>query len=146
MSIDDGSQLTRRTFYAASAGIAMLGFSRISGAAEPGAAAAEPGADEPITQLAKFKLNMEKEKEALEALKEMCAAVEKDEPGVLAYLCHRSSKHPEELVFFEVYKDEEALKAHGKTAHMGKLRGAFLSYFRPPIEVTRLDRIAGFMR
>lgn len=139
MSIDKDKQLTRRSFQVASAGIAMLGFSRI-------AVAAEPGASEPITQLAKFKLNMEKEKESLEALKEMCAAVEKEEPGVLAYLCHRSSKHPEELIFFEVYKDEEALKAHGKTAHMGKLRGAFLTYFRPPLEVTRLDRVAGFTR
>ena len=44
---------TRRGFYAASAGLATLGFSRLAVAAE-----GETGAM--ITQLAKFKLNLEK--------------------------------------------------------------------------------------
>lgn len=70
--------------------------------------------------------------------------MEENEPGVLAYICHRSVKNPDEIVFFEVYKDEEALKAHGKTPHMGKMRMAFATLFRPPLEVTRLDRIRGF--
>ncbi|MCP6769481.1 antibiotic biosynthesis monooxygenase, partial [Klebsiella pneumoniae] len=82
---------------------------------------------------------MEKEADALQALKDLCAAVEKDEPGVLVYLCHRSVKNPDELVFFEVYKNEDALKAHGTTPHMAKLRTAFASLFRPPLEWTRLD-------
>lgn len=68
------------------------------------------------------------------------------EPGVLAYICHRSAKKPDELVFFEVYKDEEALKAHGKTPHMAKMAAAFATLFRPPVEVTRLDRVGGFTR
>jgi len=99
-----------------------------------------------ITQLAKFNLNMEKEAEGLQALKELCTAVEENEPGVLAYICHRSVKNPDELVFFEVYKDDEALKAHSKTPHMGKMRMAFATLFRPPLEVTRLDRVGGFTR
>ncbi len=133
------SLLTRRGFCAAGAGLATIGFSRLAGAAEGDTSSA-------ITQLAKFKLNMDKEAEALQALKDLCAAVEKDEPGVLAYVCHRSVKNPDELVFFEVYKDEEAMKAHGKTPHMAKMRTAFVTLFRPPIEVTRLERIAGFTR
>ncbi|MBI2826496.1 MAG: antibiotic biosynthesis monooxygenase [Planctomycetia bacterium] len=132
--------LNRRNFCAASAvGIAAFGFNRVAGAA---AAAA----DAPITQLAKFKLNMEKEEEGLQALKELCTAVEQNEPGVLAYVCSRSAKNPDELVFFEVYKDEDALKAHGKTAHLGKLRAAFATLFRGPLELTRLDRVGGFTR
>lgn len=120
--------------------MATLGFTRCLAADET------PGDAKPITQIAKFKLNMEKEAEAIKALEEMCKAVEETEPGVLAYVCHRSSKHPDEVVFFEVYKDDQALKAHGKTPHMGKLRAAFLTLFRPPLELTRLDRIAGFTR
>ena len=133
------NRLTRRTFCAASAGLAAFGFNRM-------AAAAEPEAGKVITQLAKFKLNMEKEAEGLQALKELCAAVEKNELGVLVYLCHRVTKKPDELVFFEVYKDQEALKAHSKTPHFAKLRSGFASLFRLPLEVTRLDRVAGYAR
>ena len=138
MSVSEGL-VSRRGFCAAGVGLTTIGFSRLAVAGE-----AEDGAT--ITQLAKFKLNLEKEAEGLQALKDLCAAVEKDEPGVLAYICHRSSKNPDELVFFEVYKDEEALKAHGKTPHMGKMRTAFVTLFRPPIEVTRLERVGGFTR
>jgi quinol monooxygenase YgiN len=138
MRVSEGL-LTRRGFCAAGAGLATIGFSRLAGAAE-----GETGPM--ITQLAKFKLNMEKEADGLQALKELCTAVEENEPGVLAYMCHRSVKNPDELVFFEVYKDEESLKAHGKTPHMGKMRMAFATLFRPPLEVTRLDRIGGFAR
>jgi len=70
--------LTRRNFFAASGGLATIGFSRL-------ASAAEPETSQMITQVAKFKLNMEKEAEGLQALKELCTAVEENEPGVLAY-------------------------------------------------------------
>jgi len=131
--------LSRRSFCVAGAALATFGFSRP-------AAAAEGAAGTSITQIAKFKLNTEKEEEGLQLLKEMCAAVEKEEPGVLTYICHRSAKTPDEIVFFEIYKDEEAMKAHGKTPHIAKLRTAFGGLFRPPVEVIRLDRIGGFSR
>jgi quinol monooxygenase YgiN len=132
--------LSRRNFVAAgAAGIATIGFIRPADAADP-----EPA--KVISQLAKFKLKMDKEAEGVQALKDLCAAVEKNEPGVLAYICHRSTKNPEEVIFFEVYKDEDAMKEHGKTPHMAKLRTAFVTLFSPPLEVTRLDRIGGFTR
>lgn len=134
------SVLTRRNFCAAGAGLATFGFTRLAGAAEGDAGAT-------ITQIAKFKLNMDKEEEGLKTLKELCAAVEKEEPGVLTYICHRSTKNPDEIVFFEIYKDEEAMKAHGKTPHIAKLRaGIGNGLFRVPIEVIRLDKVAGFDR
>lgn len=138
MSNHAGS-LNRRAFCAASAGLAAIGFTRE-------ARADEPAADAPITQIAKFKINMEKETEAIAALKELCKAVEENEPGVLAYICHRAVKTPEDLVFFEVYKDEAAMKAHNGTPHMAKMRTSFLELFKPPLEVTRLSRIGGFTR
>lgn len=133
--------LNRRGFCAVGAGLATFGFNRLVSAAE-----GEGETGETITQIAKFKLNMEKEAEGVEALEELCAAVEKDEPGVLAYICHRSAKNPDELVFFEVYKDKEAMKAHGKTPHMAKMQKSFAMLFKPPLEVTRLDRVGGFTR
>jgi quinol monooxygenase YgiN len=132
-------RLSRRTFCASSAGLAAFGFTRL-------ATAAEPETGKAISQIAKFKLNMDKEAEAIAALKELCAAVEKNEPGVLIYLCHRATKKPDELVFFEVYKDEEALKAHTKAPALAKLRKNFTTLFRLPLEVTRLDRVGGFAR
>jgi quinol monooxygenase YgiN len=132
-------RLSRRAFCAASAGIATFGFNRL-------ATAADTDSGKTITQLAKFKLNTEKEAEAIQTLKDLCAAVEKTEPGVLIYLCHRSAKKPDEVVFFEVYRDEEAYKAHGKSPHLAKLRKGFATLFRPPVEVARLDRVGGFAR
>jgi quinol monooxygenase YgiN len=132
-------RLSRRTFCAASAGLATFGFNRV-------AAAADADSDKVISQIAKFKLNINKEAEAIAALKELCAAVEKDEPGVLIYLCHRMAKKADELVFFEVYKDEAAFKAHGRSPHLAKLSKSFTTLFRLPLEVTRLDRIGGFAR
>ena len=52
----------------------------------------------------------------------------------------------DEVVFFEVYKDEQALKDHGKTPHMGKLRASFAMLFRLPLDVVKLDRLGGFTR
>jgi quinol monooxygenase YgiN len=140
----DAIGLTRRGFCKVSAAgaagtVAAIGFHRPARAADEDTAGT-------ISQIAKFKLNMEKEAEGLEALKELCKAVEENEPGVLAYVCHRSSKKPEELVFFEVYKDEAAMKAHGAAPHLGKIRKLFGTVFLPPLEVTRLDKIGGFTR
>jgi quinol monooxygenase YgiN len=130
---------SRRSFCAAGVGLATLGFNRM-------AQAADGDTDETITQIAKFKLNMDKEEEGLKVLQELCAAVEANEPDVLAYICSRSAKNPDELVFFEVYKNEEALQAHGKAPHMGQVRKAFGTLLLPPLEITRLDRIGGFAR
>jgi quinol monooxygenase YgiN len=139
MNVDRGS-FSRRTFCAASAGLAAFGFNRLAVAGD-----AETG--KTISLLARFKLNMEKEAEAIQTLKELCAAVEKNEPGALVYLCSRVAKKPDEIVFFEVYKDEEAFKAHSKAPHLAKLRKGFVTaLFRPPLELTRLDRVGGFAR
>lgn len=134
----------RRSFCATSATAvgavaASFGFNRL-------ARAEDTDDDEMITQIAKFKLNMKNEEEAVQALQEMCSAVEESEPDVLIYICHRSEENPEEVVFFEVYQNADALKAHSATPHMKKLGGSFLKYFVPPLEVTRLDRIGGFSR
>ena len=102
MTIDRGL-LTRRAFCAA---VRAWRRSVLAGRSS----ASEVGAGKTVSQIARFKLVPAQEEKALAALREMCAAVEKNEPGVLAYLCHRSEKKHDELVFFEVYRDEAALK------------------------------------
>lgn len=99
------------------------------------------------TVIARFKVQPGKEAEAEEALKEMAAAVEANEPGALAYIVHRSQADPAEVIFFEVYADRDAFKAHTQTPHMaafqGKLAGlADLS----TVKIDRMDRFAGFVR
>ncbi len=131
---------TRREFVAASAGaaaVAAFGFNRIAQAQDD---------DELITQIVKFKIMEGQEDAAVELLQTLTAAVEKEEPGVLAYIAHRSKKDPSEVVFFEIYKDQAAVTAHGTTPHMAELRQKFASTFVPPLDVQPLDRVGGFTR
>ena len=100
-----------------------------------------------ITQIARFKVKEGNEAEAEEKMKEMVAAVEANEPGVVTYLLHKNQKDPAEFVFFEVYEDDAALEAHGKTDHMGKMRETFVALADPStMKIERLDRVAGVVR
>ena len=125
---------------AATAGAAGLGFVR------PAAAVSDSSSW--ITQTARFKLNPDNADAALDGLRTLVAAVEKEEPGVLAYICHRSTKDTDEILFFEIYQNEEALKAHGAMPHLGVLRQNFATWFKADggVDITRYDRIAGFTR
>ena len=98
-----------------------------------------------VTIIARFKMQAGKEDEALERLTKMVSAVQAQEQGALAYICHRSQDDPSEIVFFEVYAD--ALQAHGQTSHMGEFRGAFARLFdASQVKIERLERVAGFVR
>lgn len=105
-----------------------------------------------ITQLAKFRIDPERREEAVAALAELASAVEEKEPGVLAYIPHLVAGDDTQVVFFEVYEDQAALDDHGQQPHLQKLRESFgAGLFRPlseetPVEIVRLDRIAGFWR
>jgi quinol monooxygenase YgiN len=129
---------------AAVAAVAGIGFSRL--------AAAEVDPSKIITQTATFRLDPAKEAEAVAALTELAKAVEANEPGVLAYIPHRVASDPTQIVFFEVYADEAAMKNHGQQPHLAKLRDMFASgVFKPfseskPVDVVKLNRVAGFSR
>jgi quinol monooxygenase YgiN len=140
--MNENKNLTSRRDFIKATGAAGA-FAASIGFVRPAAAAVD---DKSITQLASFKLNMEKEAEAIATLQELCAGVEEHEPDVLAYICHRSEQEPDKVVFFEIYRDQAALQAHGTTPHMGKMRTAFATQFLPPLELTRLNRVAGFSR
>ncbi len=117
--------------------VATMGFNRMAQAAE---------GDELITQTAEFGMNTDKVDEARAALAELVKGVEAGEPDVLAYICHQGIEDPSQVYFFEVYKNEAALAAHGSTPHMAKFRPNFGTLLKPPFKITRFDRIEGFAR
>ncbi len=97
--------------------------------------------------VARFKVQAGKEDEALERLREMVGSVQAQEPGALAYICHRSQDDPSEIVFFEVYADDAALQAHGRTPHMGEFRAGFAQLFdASQVKIDLLERVDGFVR
>lgn len=99
-----------------------------------------------INLIARFKIQEGKEDEGVRQLQTMTNAVKDNEPGALAYMCHRSKEDPSEVVFFESYKDEDALKAHRKTEHMKQMGGVFPDLFVGPAKIELLDTVEGFMR
>jgi quinol monooxygenase YgiN len=63
-----------------------------------------------------------KEKEMEEALKKVVPQVAAEE-GTLMYALHRAKKDPTKFLFYEKYKDKEALNAHSSTTYFMELFG-----------------------
>ena len=100
-----------------------------------------------ITIIARLKILPGNESEAEEALADMAAAVEANEPGALAYLMHRSQRDPTDVTVFEVYADGEAFSAHGQTSHMAALQAKLAQVADlSTVKIERLERFAGFTR
>jgi quinol monooxygenase YgiN len=55
-------------------------------------------------------------------LKEQVAAVRKSEPGCLIYRPHRSTKDPDQFIFYEQYKDDAAFDNHRKNPILAEYR------------------------
>jgi autoinducer 2-degrading protein len=70
-----------------------------------------------------------KEDELIAAMKELAAAVRKNEPGALDYTFHRAQRDRSLFMVYEKYQDSEAMKAHMGSAHFqnaAKLFGSLL--------------------
>lgn len=99
------------------------------------------------TIIARIKIKEGKEDAALEALKKMAEGVEANEPGTLAYVIHKSIDDPSEIVFFELYKDDEAAKAHSGGDSMKAFQSGFADIFDvSQVKIERLERVAGVLR
>ena len=100
-----------------------------------------------VSVIFRAKMKPGKEDEAIKAMSEMAAAVEANEAGAIVYALHRVQEDPSELVFWELYSDDDAFKAHMATGHMGAMRGSFGELFdTTSVKLERLDRVAGFSR
>lgn len=99
-----------------------------------------------ITVTATLKLNPDKADEAITAIKELVAGVEKSEPGVLAYICNRGLQDRNEIMFFEIYADQTATEAHGKTAHMAKFGGKVAELTVGKMKIVPYQQVTGYHR
>ncbi|HEY2663544.1 MAG TPA: putative quinol monooxygenase [Candidatus Binataceae bacterium] len=89
-----------------------------------------------ITVIAKLKVKPGNEAAFKDAAAAMIQQV-KTESGTQTYILHQDAKDPTSFVYYEVYGDQAAFDAHGKTAHMaefGKKIGALLDG-RPQIDI-----------
>lgn len=94
----------------------------------------------PITVVAKLKAKAGSEKEVEEALKAMIPKV-RQEQGTLSYILHRSTQDPTVFVFYEVYRDQAAFDAHGKTPHMAELFGKLRGLLEGPPALDKLTEL-----
>jgi len=73
--------------------------------------------------------------EAIEILKEVVPKIKEAEPGCLEYIPHtlKGRKEKNTIIFYEKYKDNDALKTH--TANLGKSLGKLLPLLEPGLDV-----------
>jgi quinol monooxygenase YgiN len=77
-----------------------------------------------ITVIATLKVQAGQEAKFQQEAEKMLAHVKANEPGTLTYVLHRSNADPTEFMFFEAYKDQEALATHGASEPMRHFFGA----------------------
>ncbi len=125
------------------AGMALVGAAAATGAGFVRTVNAQE--DETITQTATFGVNPEKKEEAREAITKLVTAVQENEPDVLVYTAYFTKD--DKVFFFEIYKNQAALEAHGKQPHLAAIRESFMAgILRQPLDVQRLEDIHGYSR
>ncbi len=76
-----------------------------------------------IVITAKLQVKEGKEEAMKDAMKEAAAKVGANEPGNLAYIPHQSQADPTIFLFYEKYKDKEALELHRQQDHYKEFAG-----------------------
>jgi len=93
-----------------------------------------------IAMVATLKIKEGHEADFEAAAKKLVAAVAANEPGNHLYqLC--KSPEPQTYVFIERYEDEEALAAHGGSAHMKEHGGAMAPHMAGPPSILKLEEL-----
>ena len=91
------------------------------------------------TLVATLQVKEDKIEEAKSFLKALAAEVLANEEGTLEYSVHQRQDDPKAFVLIERYKDDEALKIHGK--NLGAKGGEFAAILAGRPEIARLDPI-----
>jgi quinol monooxygenase YgiN len=101
-----------------------------------------------ITVTAEFRINEGKDAEAVAAIEKLVAAVSENEPGALAYTWHRGLKDAAQVLVYEVYRDDEAMKAHMASPYLAEFQKAFASGVFDPstVKIARYERFAAIER
>jgi autoinducer 2-degrading protein len=93
-----------------------------------------------IAMLVKVRVKPDQRERFLQAIEHDALHSEGDEPGCLRFNVLQQADDPNAFVFYEVYKDEAAQKAHRETPHFAVWRAA-IDTLEGPIEATRYDTI-----
>src|SRR5687768_11979404 len=95
-----------------------------------------------IAMLAKLTAAEGKRDELVTVMSELVKAVE-DEPGTLAYALHTDDADANVVWFYELYENEDALKAHGGSEAMRAVGGKLAGLVGGRPELIRVTPVAG---
>ncbi len=96
-----------------------------------------------ITVVAKLKVQAGSEEQFTTAAAKMIEYVKANEPGTLQYILHRADGDASTFMFYEVYTDKDAMKAHSGSPAMMELFGAIGGLLDGAPEIAKYDEIAG---
>ncbi len=92
-----------------------------------------------VSLIATVKVKEGKMEEALKVLKEIAPQIKANEPGTLEYIPHTVKGKDNTIIFYEKYKDGEAMKIH--TSNMGKSLAKFIPLLEPGMDVQTVFEI-----
>ncbi len=92
--------------------------------------------------VAKLKAAAGKEKEMEKALMDIIPKVSEEE-GTLVYTLHQDQNDPTTFLFYEKYKDTDALVAHSSTPHFKALFKTIKPLLEGNPEITMYNELAG---
>ena len=78
----------------------------------------------------------------LEAAITAVVAAGDEEDGLEVYSAHAPDDQPGVFYFFEIYRDDEAMAAHGRGERMAAAMGAFAGLLAGRPEITRMTPVA----
>ena len=99
-----------------------------------------------ITLLATLQIAEGKRDDAIKYLDALTKAVEKNEPGTLAYAAHTFKDDPNKVIFFEVYDGPEGQKNHNPGKYNADLGVSAAGCFVGGPKIELIDRVAGYIR
>ena len=94
-----------------------------------------------ITIIATMKIKEGKMDEAVALLKEIAPKVTAEEPGCLVYIPHTVRGQDNMIVFYEKYRDKEALKEH--SARLPKTMEKISPLVEPGADIKNCTEIIG---
>ncbi len=89
--------------------------------------------------VATINVKEDKIEQAKSLFRDLVAGIRANEPGTLAYIVHQRIDKPTAFIFYEKYKDDEAVKIHGK--NLAAHGAAFAGVMAGPPEILRLEEV-----